>query len=159
MIGRYCDGIIPPPVPDRNDSGELLLAAGALPGTVRTQLERFAFHDALAAIWTLIASANRYVSAKQPWALARQAASGGEAEAAAVASRELQNCLSDLAQVLCVAGRCLAPLLPSTSGELFNQLGVERRPLRLDEKINLAGNRISLAHVLFPKPEPSSASG
>jgi methionyl-tRNA synthetase len=162
MIERYCDGVIPAPVPHRKGSSELLRAAGALPQTVRTHFERFAFHDALAAIWALVASANKYVTATQPWALAKQAASGSRAETAETATptfEELQRCLSDLSRALCVAGRCLAPLLPSTSEKLLKQLGVDKLPLRLDEEITLAGNKVNAAHVLFPKPERSSDPG
>jgi methionyl-tRNA synthetase len=64
-----------------------------------------------------------------------------------------------LAQALCVVGQCLAPLLPSTSGKLLKQLGVDKLPRRLDEEIALAGNRVNAAHILFPKPERSSNLG
>jgi methionyl-tRNA synthetase len=152
MIEQYCDGVIPAPVPGRCGSNELLRAADALPATVRAHLERFAFHDALAAVWTLIACANKYVNDAQPWRLARQAALGDGAEATA-ALAELQNCLADLARTLCVIGQCLAPMLPSTSEKLLAQLGVDGLSARFDDNIALAGNRVDAAHLLFPRPE------
>jgi methionyl-tRNA synthetase len=147
MIQRYCDGIIPAPV--GKSHSDIAQASHLLPGTVKAHLQRFAFDDALAAIWSLVASANKYVTDRQPWSLARQAASRDDARSAAAARAELCNCLSDLAMALCIIGQCLAPLLPSTGERLLRQLGLDTVPA-LGTEIDLAGNRVD-SHVLFPK--------
>lgn len=149
MIHQYCDGVIPA-AEDRKSQPEILRAARLLPATVADHLQRFAFHDALAAIWTLVGSANRYVAETEPWSLARRA-SGHDPKAAA--RRELRQCLSDLARSLAVIGRCLAPLLPSTSGRLLRQFGIDRRSIGLDRDIDVGGNRIRPGPILFPRPD------
>jgi methionyl-tRNA synthetase len=148
MIARYCDSVIPAPIGE--GQSEILQASRLLPGSVRTHLQKFAFDDALAAIWTLVAAANKYVTDRQPWSLASQAASREDARASDAARADLCNCLSDLATALCGIGQCLAPLLPSTSARLLRQLDVDTVPA-LGTEINLAGNRVDTAHVLFPK--------
>ncbi len=149
MIGQYCGGIIPAPVGDRKNATELLSASESLPGTVKAHLEGFAFHDALTMVWVFISMANKYVAHKKPWSLAKLAANHDNAEIAAEAQRELCNCLSDLAVSLCVIGRCLAPLLPSTSSRLLRQLGIDQYQGGFCGDV--AGNVINNDQVLFPK--------
>jgi methionyl-tRNA synthetase len=148
MIERYCDGIIPAPAAERTSTPDIRDASRRLPETVKAQVRRFAFHDALTAIWGLIASANKYVVDTRPWSLAKTART--DDPHSATARDDLQNCLSDLAQSLCVVGQCLAPLLPSTSQRLLRQLGIEQ-PTDLDSAIDIAGNRIDAGETLFPR--------
>ena len=147
MIDRYCGGVIPSPPAERTSAPDILDACRQLPETVQAHAQGFAFHDALAGIWALIASANKYVVDTRPWSLARQAA--GDGEEAAAARAELDTCLADLARALCVIAQGLAPLLPSTSAKLLRQLGVAHLP-GIDEEIALTGNRIEAGEVLFP---------
>jgi methionyl-tRNA synthetase len=76
----------------------------------------FALHDALRAIFELVAAANRYVDSSAPWQLAKF-----PAKAAALA-----HCLSSLVHVLHVTARLLAPFLPSTARAI--QARLEPRP-------------------------------
>lgn len=118
MLTRYYGGQVPAPaVPD--PAGEPLRAVGhQLADRVDAALERFAFDAALAAIWELIAAANRYVSEARPWALARL-----RAEPAAEA--QLATTLYTLADALWLAARALAPFLPGTAAAIAHQLGLE----------------------------------
>src|SRR5262249_20407496 len=61
MIDRYCGGIIPAPDQERINPPEILEASRRLGKTVRANVEGFAFHDALAAIFAFVALANKYV--------------------------------------------------------------------------------------------------
>ena len=150
MIGQYCGGIVPAPVGDRKSATELLSASEALPGTVKANLEGFAFHDALAAVWAFISTANKYVAHKKPWSLAKLAANPDNSEIAMDAQRELHNCLWDLAVSLFVIGQCLAPLLPATSSRLLKQLGIVGQGDDLCGD-DVAGNTINTDQVIFPK--------
>jgi len=152
MIERYSDGLVPVAAANRERRPDILRAAGALPATVDTHLESFAFHDALAAIWSFIAAANKYVADTRPWSLAVLAASDDDPQASAAARIELRNCLSDLARALVVIGQCLAPLLPSTSGKLLRRLGIDRGWLGLGTEIDVSENRVSAGAILFPRP-------
>jgi hypothetical protein len=53
---------------------------------------------------------------------------------------------------LVVIGQCLAPLLPSTSGKLLRQLGIDRGWLGLGTEIDASENRVSAGAILFPRP-------
>ena len=76
----------------------------------------FALHDALRAIFELIAAANRYVDSTAPWQLAKL-----PSNAAA-----LEHCLSSLVYALKASARLLAPFLPGTAREINARL--EPRP-------------------------------
>jgi len=130
MLARYCDGTVPAPVADDVHDAELRAAIGALLAVVAGHIEAFAFDAALAAIWQAIAAANRLIATREPWALARRG------ERAAV-----DTCLGEAAAALVVIGRCLAPLLPTTSRTLLAQLGTA------------PGNRIEPGPLLFPPPD------
>ena len=80
--------------------------------SVARAVAEFALHDALRAIFELVAAANRYTDRSAPWQLAQSP----DKRAA------LTRCLSSLVHVLRVAARLLAPFLPSTARELVARL-------------------------------------
>jgi len=82
---------------------------------VTRALDEFALHEALRAIFELVAAGNRYVDASAPWSLAKS----GDVPA-------LEHCLSSLVHVLRVTARLLAPFLPTTAHEIEARL--EPRP-------------------------------
>lgn len=159
MIDRYCDGRIPAPKGDHLDTDRLLRASGVLPATVESHLERFAFDEALAAIFEFIATANKYVADNEPWSLAKQASGRitGTPDTSASAHSALRNCLSSLAVSLYVIAECLAPLLPSTSDKLLRQLGADIEDIPQNKSVDkgtfLDGNAVSTSNVLFPRME------
>jgi methionyl-tRNA synthetase len=83
---------------------------------VARAIEHFALHDGLAAVFELVAAANRYVDSSAPWQLAKS-----QTNAAA-----LQHCLSSLVHALRVTARLLTPFLPTTAREIDARL--EPRP-------------------------------
>ncbi|MEI9953300.1 MAG: methionine--tRNA ligase [Pseudomonadota bacterium] len=72
----------------------------------------FALHDALRAIFELVAAANRYVDSRAPWRLAKLPSN----------ARALEHCLSSLVHALRVTARLLAPFLPATASEIDARL-------------------------------------
>lgn len=148
MIARYFDGVIPEPSA-RAIGSDLDRAVQALPETVDALVERFALHEALAAIWAVIGEANGHIADRAPWSLAKQiSASSGPTESQA-AEAQLRACLYDIAQSLRVVARCAWPFLPSTCDRLAVQLGLASA---LSDGC-LAGRRISKAEILFPKAD------
>jgi len=69
MVFKNCDGVMPsqPSNPTPEDKA-LLDAADNMLETVRGHIDRQAFHEALRAIWQVVADANRYVDLVAPWA-------------------------------------------------------------------------------------------
>jgi methionyl-tRNA synthetase len=70
MINKNCGGTVPEPGPlNAADTALLDAALAALP-VARDLLDAdLAFHNALAAIWTVVGDANRYVDGQAPWTL------------------------------------------------------------------------------------------
>ena len=71
MIGRYADGAVPQPGAFTGEDLALLAAADGLIDRCRAEMSGLALHLVLTAIWQVIAEANRYFAAQEPWTLRR----------------------------------------------------------------------------------------
>jgi methionyl-tRNA synthetase len=104
------------------------LDAGLLETAARTRtavsqaIADFALHDALRAIFELIAAANRHVDSNAPWRLAQLAVSAGSAAERAVARVALQRVLSSEVYALKASAELLAPFLPETARTILARL-------------------------------------
>ena len=90
----------------------LSLLAEQVAASVARAISDFALHDALRAIFELVAAANRYVDSRAPWQLAKSPEN----------APALEHCLSSLVYTLGVTARLLAPFLPSTAAEIQARL-------------------------------------
>lgn len=107
MIRTYRSGIVP-----LRSAVEPLAPALTLSNSVRRAVAADDPQPALIAIWELVRAANRHVSEREPWLLARE----GRDE-------ELDRVLATLAEALRLIGEALRPYLPSTAGRILAQLG------------------------------------
>lgn len=148
MLERYCGGVVPAAPDAFVETDRLLRAAERLPAAVTAHLQAFAFDRALDAVWVFVADANRYVAQEAPWVLARSAASS-DRETAAAAEARLHGALFSLAASLLTVARCIAPLLPGTSQDLFGKFD---QPGRQPCSEAPAGQRVTAGKPLFPKP-------
>jgi len=69
MIFKNCDGQMPAPSALTDADSAILTAAAAALDTVRSHMDKQAFHLALDAIWKVVGDANAYFAAQEPWAL------------------------------------------------------------------------------------------
>ncbi|MFP3921655.1 MAG: methionine--tRNA ligase [Dichotomicrobium sp.] len=69
MIAKNCGGVLPEPGEFTGEDRALLDLADGAVGKVRDALETQAIHKAAEAIWAVVAEANRYFAAQEPWAL------------------------------------------------------------------------------------------
>jgi len=156
MVMRYYEGRVPAPdAPEPIDQALIELANG-LAERVDQAMERFAPHDALAAIWELIGAANKYVVEVEPWTLAKARKTGGEAGARA--ETRLATVLYNLVETLRLLAYYISPFIPDTAYGMAQQLGIE-----LDTRGNWsdmtrfggypAGGQVQPGPVLFPKKE------
>jgi len=174
MAARYLDGERPQPRDEeasplgRGWRGVLAGYAGHLEGCL--------LHDALAALWTFVGDANRFVDAEQPWALAKAAngsdATAGAAEAgAAEAAARLSATLGDLLEACRLIGLAVAPYMPGVAPRVLAQLGWDY-PYAADGNGGppLAAELAWGAHAgepgrlgspvpLFPRLEPEEGTG
>lgn len=68
MIGKI-GGKVPQPDAFTDADKAILASADAMIGEARTAMKQFALHNMLAAIWRVVADANRYFASEEPWKL------------------------------------------------------------------------------------------
>ena len=108
-----------PPVTQRlsGPARELSASAQALGDLIDAALAEFDFRKASAAIATLAADANRFVSHTRPWELARRAADNDDC-----AALELDNSLAALAETCDTLAHQLRPFLPEAAQRIDHAL-------------------------------------
>ncbi len=150
MIHQYCHGVIPTPALSQSEPGALVRAIPDLIASVDRHLEDYSFHEALAAIWTYIALANKYVNVQQPWTLAKHQVDREDVNQIEEDRSLLNTCLYQLVAALKAIAVLIAPFLPKASAQLLQQLGCAG-DISLEQITNsLAGNKIGPAKPLFP---------
>lgn len=149
MTEKYFEGVVPPPpsADVRTEADAALEAvAGSLPGSYDEHMSRLDYAGALEATWELVKHANRYIENAAPWTLAKE---GDTVRLAAV----IYNAL----EAVRIAALFCAPVMPRTSAEVWNRLGLgdigrvtdiadEARWGRLP-----AGSRVSKGEPLYPR--------
>ena len=152
MIEKYCGGIVPPPE-ERGPVEEGLKAlALQVQKTVRQEVERFAFHKALMALWELVDEVNKYIDTQAPWALAKDPEK----------RPRLMTVLSTLADLLRQIALLLFPFMPRTSVVMRRQLGLKDPDIpKWEESLVWGGLRsgsaVQKGPALFPRIETEKA--
>jgi methionyl-tRNA synthetase len=148
MVARYHDGVVPTPGAPGDTERRLIDLGDGLAAKVHEAIERFALHEALAAIWELIAAANKYVVEIAPWTLAKARAAGDTA-----AAERLATALYTLIEILRLAAVFCEPFIPNAAARMAAQLG-----LAGDERCRSQrwggyppGTRVQPGPALFPK--------
>jgi len=85
-------------------------------------VEEYAFHRALEAAWGMIARVDKFISDAKPWELARDEAQRETLGAVLYRAAETLRWLAVL----------LHPVMPESTGAIWNQLGLEGDPRRTD---------------------------
>jgi len=162
MIEQSCGGQIPTPTPGHVDS-----AASALQGMFRPTIwmivgnaatndtghyNQLQFSLALQDIWRLISHVDSYLVQEKPWVLAKDSAK----------AQELANILYDSAEALRIITILAHPVLPTTTGQIWKELGqpgsVESQRIdQLDWGQLKAGTRIGTIKAVFPRIEHQEA--
>jgi methionyl-tRNA synthetase len=71
MIAKQLGGVLPEPGPFSDNDNAILAQADAMIGLARTAMATQQIHQALNAVWAVVAEANRYFAGEAPWALAK----------------------------------------------------------------------------------------
>ena len=163
MAGRYLGGERPAPRP-ASDAPLAAAWSGAL-STYVAKLEGLLLHEALAALWTFVGEANRFVELEQPWTLAKTAKAGD-----AAAEARLAGVLGDLVEAARLISLAAAPFMPSIAPRALEQLGYaypyaadgNGGPALLDELAWGAASgeagRLGTPTPLFPRLETEAAA-
>jgi methionyl-tRNA synthetase len=117
----------PPDAAPSDDDLTLRDAAERCVSEVSASFAALSLHDALSCIFALIAAANRYADAQEPWTLSRRARAAKTHAAAAELLAQLAHVLWQLCEALRVIAILLWPFLPESAGEILLRLGVPAR--------------------------------
>ena len=139
MIAKNCDGILPPPGALAPEDESLLAAADALLEQCRSAFARQQIHQALNAIWAVVAEANRYFAGAAPWALRKSD------------PERFGTVMNVTADVIRQVAILVQPVMPGSAGKLLDILAV---PADRRSFANLgAAGRIA-GGTRLPPPEP-----
>jgi methionyl-tRNA synthetase len=145
MIEKYRGGVVPAaydPAILAADAGDLADYHACMDGT-----RGFLPHEALAALWRVVARANAFVQERQPWAIARDAARGDELDAV----------LGTLVRQLALVAVAVSPCMPAKAAELWGALGgpgdVAEQRFGTDGALSVdpAGWTVRKGAALFPR--------
>jgi len=158
MLTRYFDGVLPAPgAPTEHD---LLIqeTVAAAATNADDAIERFAIHEAIAAVWTIVEELNGYITLQEPWVLAKDPAQ----------RERLATVLYTAADGLRALAVLLSPVLPTATGKLWAALGAEPslgaladQPIRSAGAWNVlpVGSQFSALEALFPRIEQEPSGG
>ena len=114
MINKYFDGMIPCDGESTEFDSALENFVDETVMKVETNFEKMQFSVILADIWALVARTNKYIDETAPWVLAKTEAGMGQ----------LASVMNHLAESLRQIAILIAPFMPRTSPQIFEQLGL-----------------------------------
>ena len=143
MIAKNCGGVLPHPGPLTAADDAILASAYAVPGAAREAMKDFALHAYLNAVWAVVADANRYFAAAEPWALRKSDPA------------RMGSVLWVTAEVLRVLAILVQPVVPAAAAALLDLLAVtasERSFAALGQGDALKGGTpLPVPHAIFPR--------
>lgn len=150
MIGRYCEGQIPPAHSDVIGEAEKSLSAAMMEAARASaeQFEELSFSRALEFIWAAIAQVDGYITAEKPWSLANDPGQRAHLETVLYYAAESLRILVVLAH----------PALPQATAKIWLQLGQsgalgETRIDQLAWGALRSGTAIGESAPIFPRVE------
>jgi methionyl-tRNA synthetase len=139
MIAKNCGGILPAAAALGAEDEAMLAQADALHAVCREAMKTQQIHQALNAVWAVVAEANRYFAASAPWALRKT--DPARMEAVLYVTAEVVRQVAILAQ----------PAMPDACAKLLDSLAIPTEA-RSFAALGVAG-RIE-AGVTLPPPVP-----
>ena len=149
MAHKYFGGVVPKSDPDSENEMDLGLkqhAQNAIDAYTKN-MDAFAFHKGLAAVWEFITHMNKYVDVTAPWVLAKNKA----------ARKQLETVIYNLLEGLRIISGLIYPVMPDTAAKMQTHLGLSDLDdfYRLD-RLNAwngltAGVKLRKSISLFPR--------
>jgi methionyl-tRNA synthetase len=137
MIAKQLDGVLPEPGAFSDNDEAILAEADAMIGAARTAMATQQIHQALNAIWAVVAEANRYFAGEAPWALAK------------TDPARQRTVLYVTAEVVRQVAILTQPVMPASSAKLLDILGV---PADQRQFNTLGGTTRIKAGTVLPAP-------
>lgn len=136
MVAKNLGGEVPEPGEFTAEDLAMLAQAGDVVAEYRSAFEALAFHRGLESLWRVIASANRYFTAQEPWVLRK------------TDPERMATVLYVTAEVLRIVAVLVQPVMPGSMARLLEQLGQPEGEARM---FSALGTRLAPGTVL-PKP-------
>jgi methionyl-tRNA synthetase len=114
MIAKQYQGVLPEPGGFSDNDKAILAQADALIGLARSAMATQQIHQALNAVWAVVAEANRYFAGEAPWALAKT--DPARQGTVLYVTAEVVRQVAILAQ----------PAMPSACARLLDSLGIAK---------------------------------
>jgi methionyl-tRNA synthetase len=112
MIAKQYQGVLPEPGAFSDNDKAILAQADGMIGLARAAMATQQIHQALNAVWAVVAEANRYFAGEAPWALAKT--DPARQRTVLYVTAEVVRQIAILAQ----------PAMPEASGKLLDILGI-----------------------------------
>jgi methionyl-tRNA synthetase len=112
MIAKQHEGVLPEPGAFSDNDKSILAQADGMIELARTAMATQQIHQALNAIWAVVAEANRYFAGEAPWALAKT--DPPRQRTVLYVTAEVVRQIAILAQ----------PAMPESAGRLLDSLGI-----------------------------------
>jgi methionyl-tRNA synthetase len=157
MVGKYYEGVVPAPAEYTDADLQIQRTVADAASAADAAIERFAIHEAIADIWTIVDELNGYITAQEPWALAKDDANRARLGTVLYTASEGLRALAVL----------LAPVMPKATAKLWHALGVDELLGALEAQgIREAGawgaltpgTAIRPLEALFPRIDEADAS-
>ena len=113
MIAKNCGGVVPKHGAFTEADKEILAAADGIHEEARAAHETYAINKALDTIWRVVADANRYFAAQEPWALKK------------TDPARMETVLYVTAEVLRIIGIMAQPYTPASAASLLHLLSID----------------------------------
>ena len=139
MIAKNCGGLMPKRGEVQEADSQILDLASAALGQAQKAMAEQAIHAALAAIFGVVAEANRYFAAQEPWALRK-----GNPE-------RMETVLYITAETVRRIGILCQPYIPGSAAKLLDLLAV---PADKRSFANLGAADALVSGTKLPAPEP-----
>lgn len=141
MIAKNCDGKVPQYGELSEEDNANLKAAYGIYDEIAPAMNAFQTHKALAAIWTVVADANRYFASQEPWALKK------------TDPERMATVLYVTAEVIRVIGVAIQPFMPASAEKLLDLIAVpaEKRQFRVAEAALVPGTDLPAPQPVFPR--------
>jgi len=142
MIAKNCDGCVPKASNLNNDDEALLQQTLQVLNIVRRTMEKQAPHLALAAIFEIVAEANRYFAAQEPWALRKNDPA------------RFANVLYVTVETLRRLAILLNPFMPQSMDKLLDLLGIDkdkRQLIHIEGEHMEEGRGLPTPQGIFPR--------
>jgi len=139
MIAKQYDGVLPDPGNFTDNDKAMLAQADGMIGLARNAMATQQIHQALNAVWAVVAEANRYFAGEAPWALAK------------TDQQRQKTVLYVTAEVVRQVAILAQPVMPESSAKLLDSLGI---PQAARDFAALGGATRIKPGTVLPPPTP-----